>query len=163
MRGVRGQGGARWLSAAVTAAVAVVVGGASGCVRDEAMAGMGLPRLSADEQVAGDAVPFQGTLEIGPQGCLMVRLTDPAGDTADRWTAWPSGSEAVYGSAEEGNGAKVDRETFMGGDAVSGTGRLVPLSALPGGISPGSYFEGSGRYCDALVGGVLVIDEVAHA
>ena len=26
-----------------------------------------------------------------------------------------------------------------------------------------SYFEGKGRYCDALVGGVLVIDEVQHA
>ena len=40
--------------------------------------------LSEDERVAGDAVPFRGTLEIGPQGCLMVRLTDPPGGTAAR-------------------------------------------------------------------------------
>ncbi|MBC3763309.1 hypothetical protein ACUN7V_12035 [Quadrisphaera oryzae] len=149
----------RWAVAVVVAGL--VTAAASGC--DQGMSGMGLPHLSADERVEGDAVPFRGTLEIGPQGCLMARLTDPPGGTADRWTVWPPGAEAVYGSGEEGNGAEVDGETFMGGDAVSGTGQLVDLAALPGGTSPGSYFEGSGRYCDALVGGVLVITEVRHA
>lgn len=159
MSGVRVRRGPRWAVAVVVAGL--LAGAASGCA-DEAMVGTGLPRLSEEERVAGDAVPFRGTLEIGPQGCLMVRLTDPPGGTADRWTVWPAGAEAVYGSAEQGNGALVDGETFMGGDAVSGTGQLVELAALPGGSSPGSYFEGSGRYCDALVGGVLVIDEIQH-
>lgn len=154
-----------WTSAGRVVAVAVVplLALAAGCVRDEGLGGGGVPHLSADEQVAGEAVTFRGVLGVGPQGCLMIRLTDPAGDAADRWTVWPPGADAVYGTAEEGNGALVDGEAFMGGDSVTGVGQLVDLAALPGGTSPGSYFEGKGRYCDALVGGVLVVDEVEHA
>lgn len=151
MKEMRLQG--RWRLVVGVVLTGLVVGTSAGCVLDKALGGGGVPHLSADEQVTGDAVSFRGDLRVGPQGCLMARLTDPAGDTADRWVVWPPGAEAVYGSAEEGNGALVDGETFVGGDSVTGTGQLVELAALPGGTSPGSYFEGKGRYCDALVGG----------
>jgi len=55
----------------------------------------GLPKLSADERVDADSVPFEGVLRIGPQGCLMVHLDTPTGDTADRWTVWPVDAEQV--------------------------------------------------------------------
>jgi hypothetical protein len=71
-------------------------------------------------------------LEVGPQGCLVVRLTEPSSDTADRWTVWPPGADIVHGSVGAGE-------------------------------EGGGYFRSSGQYCDALVGGVLVIDDVRPA
>ena len=142
---------------------ALAVGSAAGCAYGGASVGGGLPKLSADERVDADPVPFEGVLRIGPQGCLMVRLDTPAGDAADRWTVWPVDAEQVLSATESGNGARVDGDTYADQDRVTGSGRLVALADLPLGSSPGSYFEGKGRYCDALVGGVLVIDEVQHA
>ena len=121
---------------------------------------MGLPTLSTDELPDGELVAFEGVVEVGPQGCLMVRLTDPPGDTADRWAVWPPGADEVSSSVQAGNGAVVDGETYAGEDRITGTGRLVDLAEIPGGEEGGGYFRSSGRYCDALQGGVLVIDDV---
>lgn len=143
--------------------LALVITSAAGCARGEGLGGGDLPQLSADEHVDAESVPFQGVLHIGPQGCLMVRLSDPTGDTADRWTVWPTGAELELSATQSGNGARVDGEVYADQERISGSGRLVHLADLPLGSSPGSYFEGKGRYCDALVGGVLVIDDVRHA
>lgn len=150
-----------WASAERRMLVGAVLAGlvavsVAGCGRDEGLAGMGLPTLPADEQVDGEQVTFSGVLDVGPRGCLMVRLTDPAGDAADRWTVWPTASEPVHGS-----GALVGGEEYAGGDSVTGTGRLVDLTALPDGES--GYLQSSGRYCDAAQGGVLVIDDLRRA
>jgi hypothetical protein len=102
-------------------------------------------------------------LEVGPQGCLVVRLTEPSSDTADRWTVWPPGADIVHGSVGAGNGAQVDGQAFAGEDRITVTGRLVELAEIPGGEEGGGYFRSSGQYCDALVGGVLVIDDVRPA
>lgn len=147
----------RVLIGAVLAALVAV----SGCGYDEGLSGMGLPTLTADQQVDAEPVPFQGVLDVGPSGCLMVRLADPTADAPARWTVWPTGSEQVLGTGGNGNGALVDGETYAGGDRVTGTGRLVDLAALPDGGS--GYLQSSGRYCDAARGGVLVIDDLRRA
>ncbi|MBF5083446.1 hypothetical protein [Quadrisphaera sp. INWT6] len=145
------------------ALLALALASLGGCAHGEGLGGGDLPHLSAEEHVDAESVPFQGVLHIGPQGCLMVRLTDPAGNTADRWTVWPTGAELVLSATQSGNGARVHGEVYADQERVTGSGRLVQLADLPSGDSPGSYFEGKGRYCDALVGGVLVIDDVQHA
>ena len=149
----------RVLTGAVLAALVAV--SATGCARDEGLSGMGLPTLPADEQVDAEQVSFEGVLHVGPRGCLMVRLTGPAGESADRWTVWPTGSEQVLGTGETGNGALVDGRTYADGDRITGTGRLVALEALPDGES--GYSQSSGRYCDAAESGVLVVDELRRA
>lgn len=136
---------------------------ATGCARVEGLGGLGLPTLSTDELAGGELVAFEGVVKVGPQGCLMVRLTDPSGDAADRWVVWPPGADLVSISVEAGNGAVVDGRTFAGEDRVTGTGLLVDLDALPGGGEGGGYLSSSGRYCDALEGGVLVIDDLRPA
>ncbi len=152
-----------WPRRATTAALAAVVAvSAAGCGAFS-MGGSGLPTLSTDRLPDGELVAFRGVLKVGPQGCLMVRLSEPSGDTADRWTVWPPGADLVVGSEEAGNGAKVDGQSFAGEDRITGTGRLVELAAIPGGEEGGGYFRSSGQYCDALVGGVLVIDDVRPA
>ena len=142
---------------------AVVAVSATGCASAAGMGGTGLPTLSTDELADGGPVSFQGVVKIGPQGCLMVRLTDPPGDPADRWAVWPPGADLVSISEEAGNGAVVDGETYAGEDRITGTGRLVDLAEIPGGQEGGGYVRSSGRYCDALEGGVLVIDDVRPA
>jgi hypothetical protein len=132
---------------------------ATGCGRDEALTGMGLPTLPADATVDGDPVSFQGVVDVGPTGCLMVGLTDPTGTAITRWALWPRGSEQVFGNGSAGNSALVDGATYGDGDRITGTGRLVDLSALPDGSS--GRLQGQGRYCDAVDGGVLVIDDLA--
>lgn len=131
----------------------------SSCSTDGASVGGGLPQLHAGESVDAAPVAFRGVLRVGADGCQRVRVDEPAGSTADRWAVWPTGGDL----AADGYGAAVDGETYVDGDAVTGTGRLVDLAALPNGASPGSYFNGSGRYCHADTSGVLVMDDVAHA
>lgn len=145
------------------ALAAVVAVSATGCASIQGLGGMGLPTLSTGELPDGELVGFEGVVVVGPQGCLMVRLTDPPGDAADRWAVWPPGADKVSISEEAGNGAVIDGETYAGEDRITGTGRPVDLADIPGGEEGGGYFRSSGTYCDALVGGVLVIDEVRPA
>ena len=149
----------RMLTGAVLAAV--LVASTTGCASDEGLTGMGLPTLGPDQRVDGALVPFEGVVRIGPAGCLMVDVADPAGDAADRWAVWPRDAELIVGrDLEAGNGALVDGQRYVKGDPITGTGRLVALEALPGGGKGGGYFRSSGTYCDALDGGVLVMDTI---
>lgn len=141
--------------------VAVVAASTAGCASKNSSTGMALPALGPDERVEGALVPFEGVLRIGSQGCLMVSVTDPAGDGADRWAVWPTGAEEVYAVGPQAtNGVLVDGQRYVKDDPITGTGRLVALEALPGGGKGGGYFRSSGTYCGALEGGVLVIDDV---
>lgn len=153
----------RLTSRLVTGAVlaAVLAASTTGCTYDAGLTGTALPTLGPDQHVDGALVPFEGMVWIGPQGCLMVDVADPAGDAADRWAVWPSGAEEVYAVGPQNtNGVLVDGQRYVEGDPVTGTGRLVALEALPGGGRGGGYFRSSGVYCDALDGGVLVMDTI---
>ena len=148
----------RLLTGAVLAAV--LAASTTGCVSKNSLVGNGVPALGPDDHVDGALVPFEGVLHIGPQGCVMIEVTDPPGDGADRWVVWPTGAELIVGSVEMGNGALVEGQRYVKDDPITGTGRLVALEALPGGGKGGGYFRSSGTYCDALDAGVLVIDDI---
>lgn len=149
----------RLLSAAVLTAVAAA--SSTGCESDKGLTGMALPTLGPGDRVDGALVAFEGVVRIGSQGCLMVAITDSAGDGAERWAVWPTGAEEIYGAGPDAsNGVLVDGQRYVKGDPITGTGRLVALEALPGGGRGGGYFNESGTYCGALDSGVLVIDDV---
>ena len=149
----------RMLVGAVLAAV--LAASTAGCVSTNSTVGGGLPVLGPDERVDGAPVSFEGVVRIGSQGCLMVSVSEPAGDAADRWAVWPRDAELIVGhDLEAGNGALVDGQRYVKGDPITGTGRLVALEALPGGGKGGGYFRSRGTYCDALDGGVLVMDDI---
>ena len=155
----------RLTSQLLTGAVlaAVLAASTTGCASEykNSTVGAGLPVLDPDERVDGVLVPFEGVVRIGPQGCIMVSVSDPAGDVADRWAVWPRDAELIVGTGPDvGNGALVDGESCVRDDRITGTGRLVALEALPGGGKGGGYFRSHGTYCDALDGGVLVMDDV---
>lgn len=149
----------RLLTGAVLAAV--LAASITGCESDEGLTGMALPTLGPDDHVDGTPVSFEGVVRISPQGCLMVGLTAPAGDGADRWAVWPSGAKEVYGAGPDAsNGVLVGDQQYVKDDPITGTGRLVALEALPGGGKGGGYFRSSGTYCDAQDVGVLVMDNI---
>lgn len=151
--------GRRLLTGAVLAAL--LAASTTGCGSEEGLTGMALPTLSSRDQVDGALVSFEGVVGIGPQGCLMVGLTDPPGDGADRWAVWPTGAEEVYAVGPQAtNGVLIDSQQYVEDDPITGTGRLVPLEAVPGGGRGGGYFNESGTYCDAQDVGVLVIDDI---
>lgn len=145
----------------VVAAVLALTGCARG-LADDGIGG-GLVTIASDD-VAGEAVPFEGELLLDHQSCMLARLTAPAGGTTDRWVVWPTGAELYTnqqdaGSPESREGAVIDGERFVNGERVRGTGYVVGLEALP---SEGAYDQ-RGRYCDAQDRGVLVIAEIEHA
>lgn len=148
------------LLGALVLAVALAAS-STGCVSKSSTVGMSLPTLSAGERVDGALVTFEGVVRVDAQGCLMVDVTDPGGDSADRWAVWPAGAEEIYGATPGGdNGVLVEGRRYVRGDPITGTGRLVALQALPGGGEGGGYFRGSGTYCDAADAGVLVMDTI---
>lgn len=147
------------IGAVAVAAVAMTL--AAGC--DSAEVGMALPVVSMAEPVTADRVPYEGTMEADSQGCLKIRLTGADGIATDRWAVWPDGAEAVPRQADLGNGVRYDGELFLPGDPVEGTARLIALDAIPGGEPDGGYWRGSGVYCGALVGGVILLDELRRA
>ena len=149
----------RLLSAAVLAAVLAAL--TTGCGSKDSLTGMALPALGPDDRVDGALVPFEGVVRIGSQGCLMVEVTDPAGDGAERWAVWPTGAEEIYAAGPQNtNGVLVEGQRYVKGDPITGTGRPVALEALPGGGKGRGYFRSSGTYCGALDAGVLVIDDI---
>ena len=145
----------------VVAVAVVLMTLTSGCASDEV--GMALPVVSMAEPVEADRVPYEGTMEADSQGCLKIRLTGADGVATDRWAVWPDGAEEVPRRADLGNGVRYDGELYLPGDPVEGTARLIALEAIRGGESGGGYWRGSGVYCGALVGGVILLDELRRA
>ena len=86
--------------------------------------GTGLPRQQPGETYPGERRAIEGTIEVGSDGCVRLRLDD--GTTY--LTIWPA-------SASEGRDDYVNLGWFQKdlgtGDRIVGTGAITPLADLP--------------------------------
>jgi len=141
---------------ALVLAAAALVASLGACADDEA--GLGLPTLSPDEADAlvGTSVEnATGALHVESNGCFSWRAGDAAADADAPWIVWPEGFEQDDDGVLLAGGGRAAEGTAM---TVSGV--LVLLDALPDGATPDSYLGSFGRFCHADERGVIVLTDV---
>jgi len=131
--------------------IAAVVLLTAGCSADDE-GGFGVPQQPADAPLAGSRTPIHGTVEVQPNGCLML----DTGTGRPRWIVWPADQAAEQGQPV------LDGRLVVVGDVLSGTGAEVSVDALPEWPNRDGYFGSFAVYCSAEESGVVVLDDAVR-
>jgi hypothetical protein len=108
---------------------------------------MGLPRQLDGEQYPGRRVELTGEVSVASNGCVYL-----SADGLERLAIWPrdaSLSEPVR---------LADGTELRDGDAVRGTGTVLPTAGLAGGAD--GYWADVTGFCAGDVSEAVVFDEV---
>jgi hypothetical protein len=130
--------------AAVAAALALA---ACSNAPDDALGGPGLPQQLPGETYPGARQQLAGKLELLGNGCVNVVISG-----VSRLVIWPAGSDL-------GDPVTLpDGTALADGDAIAGSGTVIPVDALAGG--PDGYWGSVTGFCDSQPREVVVFDEV---
>ena len=114
--------------------------------------GFGLP-IQPSAGVPGARGPLLGSFAVEENGCFS--LVTP--DGVPHWIIWPRSARDDGAQVLLGDGTAVSD-----GDVLAATGALMSIEdAVPEFSNPDSYFGAFGRYCQADVQDVAVLDDVA--
>jgi hypothetical protein len=130
--------------AAVDAALALA---ACSNAPDDALGGPGLPQQLPGETYPGARQQLAGKLELLGNGCVNVVISG-----VSRLVIWPAGSDL-------GDPVTLpDGTALADGDAIAGSGTVIPVDALAGG--PVGYGGSASGVCESLPREVVAFDAV---